>query len=285
MTLFFIIKEGMISLKRARLSAVITILSIALSLILLGLFAIIGQNVKNTFLKFYKQIQVEAFLDPTLNSQEINRLKETLSQRSEILQLRYISPSEALEEFRRSFDIDISQVLEKNPLPPSFRITLKPEFSSPALLENFVKSISSLKGIQEVVYQKEIVNFINKYSAIIVIVSLGLVLLTLVIIVILIYNTIRLSIHSRRDIIHIMELVGATRRFIKSPFLVEGLIQGALGSLLSMGVLFFFIKFVRGVIFPEVVIPRHFYLAIFLIGLFLGWMGSMLSVNKYLSRR
>jgi cell division transport system permease protein len=285
MTLFFIIKEGIISLKRARLSAVITILSIALSLILLGLFGIIAQNVKHTFLKFYKQVQVEVFLDPTVTAREVNQLKEQISRRSEVARVQYISPTMAMEEFRQSFGIDIGQVLEKNPLPPSLRITLKPEFSTPTLLEEFVQSISSLKGVQEVVYQKEIVKFVNKYFSLILIVSLGLILLTLTVIVILIYNTIRLSIHSRRDIIHIMELVGATRRFIKSPFLVEGFIQGALGSGLAILVLMLFVKFIRALIFPNVQLPPHFYPAILGIGLFLGWMGSSLSVNKYLSSR
>ncbi len=285
MTLFFIIKEGIISLKRARLSAVITILSIALSLVLLGLFGIIAQNVKHTFLKFYKQVQVEVFLDPTITDQEVSQLKAQISRRSEVNRIQYISPTMAMEEFRQSFGIDIGQVLEKNPLPPSLRITLKPEFSTPALLEEFVQSLSSLKGVQEVVYQKEIVKFVNKYFSLILIISLGLILLTLTIIVILIYNTIRLSIHSRRDIIHIMELVGATRRFIKSPFLVEGFIQGALGSGLAILVLMIFVKFIRALIFPYVQLPPHFYPAILGIGLFLGWMGSSLSVNKYLSSR
>ncbi|MEJ2633888.1 MAG: permease-like cell division protein FtsX, partial [Calditrichia bacterium] len=117
------------SLKRARVSAFVTILSISLSLSLIGIFGLVGQNVKDVFLRFYKEVQLEVFLDPSLSASRIDQLKNRISQNVQVDDVIFISREQALEEFRKTFGEDLKGILSENPLPPSFRVIMKPSYS------------------------------------------------------------------------------------------------------------------------------------------------------------
>ncbi len=282
MNLLLFFKEGLIGLKRAKLSAIITIISICLSLSLIGIFTLLGQNLKDIFFRFYKEIEIEVFLEPDVTDQQISRIESTFHRFSELKSARFISRSEALQEFQKIFGTDISGVLDENPLPASFRLIMKSDYSTPAEVEKMAKQISNLAGIQEVIYQKEIISFIHKYFNISVII-IGLLAFTLLIVItILVFNTIRLTIYARRDIIQIMKLVGATNYFIKGPFIFEGMLQGLIGGGLSLILVWLTTKLVKTIIFPELSISTYLYLFIIGLGVFFGLVGSYFSVNKYL---
>lgn len=282
MNLLLFFKEGLIGLKRAKLSAIITIISICLSLSLIGIFTLLGQNLKDIFFRFYKEIEIEVFLEPDVTDQQISRIESTFHRFSELKSARFISRSEALQEFQKIFGTDISGVLDENPLPASFRLIMKSDYSTPAEVEKIAKQISNLAGIQEVIYQKEIISFIHKYFNISVII-IGLLAFTLLIVItILVFNTIRLTIYARRDIIQIMKLVGATNYFIKGPFIFEGMLQGLIGGGLSLILVWLTTKLVKTIIFPELSISTYLYLFIIGLGVFFGLVGSYFSVNKYL---
>lgn len=282
MNFFFLLKEGIVSLKRARLSAVISIVSISLSLTLIGIFVIAGQNVKDMFYRFYKQVELEAFIDPSLPEKEIAVVQGKIREYQEVEDVRFISSRQALAEFQNSFGEDLSSVLNENPLPPSFRIVINPAYSNPQSVEKLSVAIGKLPGIQEVIYQKQVIQFIHKYFSLAVLVAAFLAVVLLIVITILIFNTIRLTIHARMDIIQIMRLVGATNRFIKSPFIIEGAIQGIIGGLISTGIIWIFAKGIQNIVFPGLLIPPYFFLFIIGLGIVFGFMGSYLSVNKYL---
>jgi cell division transport system permease protein len=282
MNLSFLIKEGFIGLKRARFSALISIVSIGLALTLLGLFALLGQNLKDIFLRFYRQIEIEAFLEPAVNDQELNSLKSKIQGMDQVEEVIYISREEALKEFQDTFGQDLQQILTENPLPASLRIKIRSDFSSPQVIDNLVSQIKSFKGIQDVIYQKEIIRFLHKYFKIGVMLITSFTLILLAVIIILIFNTIRLTIHARSTIIHIMRLVGGTNLFIKTPFIVEGMLQGLAGGALGGGIVIMIAHLIRDMIFPETIIPSLLFYAILLAGIFLGLVGSTISVNKYL---
>lgn len=282
MNLLLFFKEGLIGLKRAKLSAIITIISICLSLSLIGISTLLGQNLKDIFFRFYKEIEIEVFLEPDVTDQQISRIESTFHRFSELKSARFISRSEALQEFQKIFGTDISGILDENPLPASFRLIMNSDYSTPTEVEKMAKQISNLDGIQEVIYQKEIISFIHKYFNISVII-IGLLALTLLIVItILVFNTIRLTIYARRDIIQIMKLVGATNYFIKGPFIFEGMLQGLIGGGLSLILVWLATKLVKTIIFPELSISTYLYLFIIGLGVFFGLVGSYFSVNKYL---
>jgi cell division transport system permease protein len=282
MNLLLFFKEGLIGLKRSKLSAIITIISICLSLTLIGIFTLFGQNLKDIFFRFYKEIEIEVFLEPDVTDQQISRIDSAFRRFYELKSARFISRSEALQEFQKIFDTDISGILDENPLPASFRLTMKSDYSTPAEIEKIVGQINNLAGVQEVIYQKEIITFIHKYFNISIIIIGMLALTLLIVITILVFNTIRLTIYARRDIIQIMKLVGATNYFIKGPFIFEGMLQGLIGGGLSLLLVWLITKLVKNIIFPELSISHYLYLFIIGLGVFFGLVGSYFSVNKYL---
>ncbi|MFZ0390315.1 MAG: permease-like cell division protein FtsX, partial [Calditrichia bacterium] len=118
MDMIFILKEGIVSLKRARMSAVVAVTAIALSLTLLAVFAVAGLNL-NTFFNIYKQVQLEVFLEPGIRQSRLNSLKSAIADLPQVGAVEYINAEEALAEFKKSFGEDIATVLDENPLPPS----------------------------------------------------------------------------------------------------------------------------------------------------------------------
>jgi cell division transport system permease protein len=221
MRTFFFLKEGIVGLKRAKQSAIIAISSLCIALTLLGIFSIAALNLKNALFQFYREIEIETFLDPALSSDQISSLQQKIQEFPEIAQVIFVSREQALQDFQKVFGENLQEVLKENPLPASFRIVLKSDYSQPYYAEKIASRLNQLKGIQEVLYQQEIIQFLHKYLQLGITFSIIIALLLLIIMTVLVFNTIRLTIHARRDIIQIMKLVGATNHFIKGPFIYE----------------------------------------------------------------
>ncbi len=282
MRLFFFLKEGVIGLRRARLSATISIISLTLALTLIGIFMLTGLNMKDVIYRFYRQIEIEVFLEPNLSNQDRNRLKQEIQRFPQIGEIDYISREDALKEFQEIFGEDLQSIISENPLPASYRIVISSDYSNPATVDQLARDISTLEGVQEVIYQKEIIRFLHKYLRLGIAVTLIFAMILLIIITILIFNTIRLTIYARRNIIQIMKLVGATNYFVKGPFIAEGFLQGIIGGLLSSAILWGMGEIIKGAIFPQLLITPYLYAFIVGTGVLLSLIGSQISVNKYL---
>ncbi len=280
--LLLFLKEGFIGLRRARLAATISIISLALALTLIGIFVLTGLNLKDVVFRFYKEIEIEAFLDPSLSQEQIQGLQKKIQEIPQISAILFISREQALQEFQKIFGEDLRTVLQDNPLPPSFRIILKSSYSDPMIANGIAQQISQLSGVEEIIYQKEIIQFLHKYLKLGITITGIIAFILLFVITILVFNTIRLTIHARRTIIQIMKLVGATNFFIKSPFIVEGILQGIIGGTLSVALIWGISTIVRNMIFTELLVENYLYGVLLGLGIVLGWIGSYFSVNKYL---
>jgi len=280
--LFFLLKEGILNFSRARLAAIITVLTIGLSLTILGIFAVGIVNLSNLFNNFYKKVTLEVFISPAASDSQIQKLKRQILTVPGVADVIYISPQEALRKFQKDFGADLVGVLDENPLPPSFRVQLQSQFTNVEKVDRIVERIQKLKNVDEVLFQREIVRLVNEYFFIGVLFSLITGIVLFVITTLLIFNTIRLSIHGRKNLIEIMKLVGATPFFIKGPFLFEGILQGVVGSLLAGGFLWLLKELIRGILFPQFQIPDFIFGSLLVMGMVLGFIGSTISVNKYL---
>ncbi|RMF61625.1 MAG: ABC transporter permease [Calditrichaeota bacterium] len=281
MKLFFLLKEGLAGFQRARLSATITIVTVTLSLTLIGMFGLIVQNLSHSFQQLYNKIQLEVFIDPSLSSSQVDSLARYLNSLDGVGYVNYITPQHALKEFESDFG-DILSVLDANPFPPSFRVVLKGGYRKMNEIESIVRKIEALEEVDEVNYQRNIIRLMNKYFLLGVIITSAVGATIFFISTMLIFNTIRLTIHSRRNLISIMRLVGATRLFIKGPFVVEGILQGLLGSLFACGLLWLGVDIIRTALFPTLHIPLYYYGFLILTGTMLGLIGSYISIGKYL---
>ena len=282
MKIWFLLREGLAGFRRARLAVTLAIFSITLSLCLIGIFGLLAQNVAIQFQELYQKTYVEVFIDPVLSGAQLQALRLDIGQLEGVATVDYISPEKARKSYAKSFGDDLIGVLPENPLPPSFHVLLKSDFGNIDQIKILVESIKSLKTVDEVVFQENMLRLVNRYYLLGLIIASAIGATIFFISTILIFNTIRLTIHSRKSVIEIMRLVGATNTFIKAPFIIEGLLQGLIGSLLAAGLLWLTIDILRTLFFPGLLFPLSYFLFMLCSGVLLGLLGSYISVGKYL---
>ncbi len=268
---------------------------VATSILLLGMFVLILVNLSGVMERWGRDVQVYAYFADGVSEERCFEIKEEIEALPEVRRVRYISKEEALQTFRRLIpDADeLLADLESNPLPPSLEIQLTSELRDPTKVGAFAREIDR-PAFAELDYAAEWVGqfytFLNllKLSAVVMGTLLALACLVIV------STTIQLTIWARRDEIEIFRLVGATDRFIQAPFLIEGAVQGALGALTSVALLwvayrlvFVALQDVLGItggarVLTFLSTPT---LALFVAGgLTLGLLGSWLSLRRLLDK-
>ena len=231
--------------RRLRSSNITVVVSIALVLFLLGLMGLILINAQKYSDYIKEQLVVNAYFDENYEAKDSvkivkqeNEAFQRIQKLTPVKRAVYISREMAAEEARKSMGIETSALFEENIFPASVEIALKPEYVDPAKIDEAIKEIKSTPGIIDVknnsTLMVEVYNNLNNILKWI----LGFSVLFLILAVVLINNSIRLKIFSKRFIIKTMQLVGAKRRFILKPFIVEAVILGVVGALLGLAVLF-----------------------------------------------
>lgn len=230
--------------KRLRSSNITVVISIALVLFLLGLMGLILINAQKYSDYIKEQLVVNAYFDENYDAKDSVKIakfeEETLKKVQTLAPVKkatYISRAAAAIEARKSMGIDSDALFEENVFPSSIEIALKPEYVDPAKIDAAIKIIKSVPGVVDVKNDSTLmVDVYNNLSRILKWIF-GFSLLFLVLAVVLINNSIRLKIFSKRFIIKTMQLVGAKRRFILKPFIIEAVILGAIGSFIGLAAL------------------------------------------------
>jgi cell division transport system permease protein len=286
MSLGYTVRESFSGFRRTKLSSAISIITVSISLLLLGIFAVVSINTTRFVEALRDRLEMEAFLREPITLEQRMALERTVQGVDGVESVDYISKDEAARIFKQEFGEDITQVLDFNPLPPSFKIRLKPSFRSGAAASALSERLGAIDGIESVRYRKGLLELIDARTKAVHNLSLVLGLLISLSAIFLVSNTIRLAIYAKRKLIRTMELVGATRAFIRSPFLLEGILQGLLGGLLASGILYILIEYTLRLLSPElsgyVQMDRSFYLATIGAGIGLGFAGSAISVSRFI---
>ncbi|MBP1648419.1 MAG: hypothetical protein H6Q30_1864 [Bacteroidetes bacterium] len=286
MSLGYTIQESLSGFRRTKLSSAISIATVSISLLLLGIFAVISINTTRFVEALRDRLEMEAFLREPVTLEQRLALERAIRALDGVETIDYISKDEAARIFKQEFGEDITQVLDFNPLPPSFKIRLKPSFRTAAAASALSDKVAAIDGIESVRYRKGLLELIDARTKAVHNLSLTLGILISLSAVFLVSNTIRLAIYAKRRLVRTMELVGATRAFIRSPFLLEGMLQGLVGGLVASGVLYVLIEHTLRLLSPElsgyVQMNRSFYLAVIATGIALGFVGSAISVARFI---
>ena len=282
LNLLYSFREGIAGFRRARLATTITVSTIAVTMMLLGVFLILTVNVQSIAQKIREKISLEIFIDSSLNTKSVQDLESTLMQIEGVKSVVFISKEEALERFKNEFGDDPLVILGDNPLPPSFQVQLKQAFRYPEGVEAVVKEAEVLEGVDQVVYHGKLFKAIDRYSRIVLLVDVSLFLTVLLAAVLLVANTLRLTILSQSKTIQTMELVGATRSFIRRPYLIQGVLQGGIGGGIGAVVVWVLVKIVN-LRFPHflIVSPTMILLPLVL-GILLGFLGGSVGLRRFL---
>ena len=268
--------------------------TITLALLTFGIFIITVINLNQIFDDWGKRIQVIVYMDEDTSSEGIKKVKEKIIKLTQTENIIYVSKERALITLKKSLHNQngILDNLDDNPLPASFEIQLKEEYKNLQSVKAFVAMVKGIDGVNDAEYGQE---WLEKFSAFIsmvklVGVSIGCFLLLATIIII--SNTIKLTIYSRREEIEIMKLVGATNFFIQIPFFLEGFIQGFSASLLSLGILYISYKILISKIIIDyslylgyldlIFLPQKLVIELILLGIFLGLFGCAFSMGRFL---
>ncbi|MDZ7335256.1 MAG: ABC transporter permease [candidate division KSB1 bacterium] len=280
--MFYSIIEGLKGLRRAKFSAFVATSTIFFALVLIGIFGIIILNIHHIIQQIQSRMEMEVFIDNSFNPEQIYELKQKIISIQGIDSVHYVSKAAAAALFRQQFGQEIFDILDDNPLPASFQIRLHPSARSRASVERIAKQLEQLDGVDEVIYRQDLIVLLERYIRIFLIIILGIGILLGGGAIFLVSNTIKLIIYSRLTIIEIMKLVGATRQFIRRPFLVEGIVQGLLGGITAAIFFYLSIKAVKLEIPGVIFIDKYSYFAIILLGICLGFLGSVLALRKFL---
>jgi cell division transport system permease protein len=202
--------------------------------------------------------------------------------------LRFISDEEAAATFVQNTGEDFTKFLEDNPLRDSFVFSVADEFQSAEQLELIAKDLEVLPGVFEVSYMTDLVDSINKNLLKVSLVMGGFILILIITVIMLINNTIRIALFSQRFLIRSMQLVGATRGFIRKPFLIRAFFFGMLAGLIASGILFGLIQYTQANIEGFAVLQNLELMVILfggliLIGGILSVLSTLRAVNKYLN--
>lgn len=229
-------------LRNAYLSSVI---SISLVLLLVGVASLLLVNAKAISDYFKENMQVSVMLKQTIDESDGLKYKEELDKQPFIRSSAFVSREQGRFEMEQLLGEGFLDVFETAPIPVSIDITLNAEYVSADSIEVVKTRILDSQYVEEVVYQRSLVDALNaNLSKISMVLSIFIALL-LFISFVLINNTVRLNVFARRFTIHTMKLVGATRSFIRAPFLVQSLFQGVFAAVISILALVGGLYFVR----------------------------------------
>jgi cell division transport system permease protein len=294
----YFFSETFTSFKRNFLMGFTAITTVAITLFIVGFFAVLVFDIQGIINSIKGQVELAVYLQDNISGQLREYLEDEISSWEETSSIRYVSKEQALERFKEQNEgSDILKEIQGNPLPASFEITMNdPEKVGLVALRFMNKEGGYIEGVDDVVYGQTYVNKLFSITAIIGTVAFLIIIVLLLATVVLIFNTIRLSIYARRKEIEVMKLVGATNWFVRMPFLFEGFFEGFLGSIIAVALLYLLGNFllIRGemVIVETMRIKElailgsghiiiYIYIGIIILGGLLGIISSAIALRRF----
>ena len=272
----------------------ITLGTITLSFLILGLFLVLFLNTKGLLEDWGGRIRVTAYLGGSPGQEQMTRLREKVRGFEEVMEVRVRSKEEALKLLEEKIPErkELLRGLPRNPLPASLEIRLKGEYQNSEGAQSLARKLRGIPEIEEVQYGSDWLERFSAFMALLKGLGLGLGALLLLSTIVVISNTIRLSIFARREEIEIMRSVGATGLFIRAPFYLEGLLQGLLGAVLALAALYALFQLFLSKVYeplrsllgnyPVQFLSLEQMAAVALGGVVLGLFGTQVSVGRYL---
>lgn len=266
-----------------------TIFSISLVLLMIGLLGLIVLHAKNLSNFVKENIVLNVILDEQAKDADIFKLKKEIEKNPAIKSTEYVSKELAARNLSKDLGEDFVKFLGYNPLSASIDVYLKADYATNDEIQKFIKRLQKKNNVKEVVYQESLVDLVNQNLSSISLIIIAFGGAMLLIAVALINNTIRLAMYSQRFIIRSMQLVGATRGFIRKPFIQAGLLHGLLGALIAIALLIGTLFIARNEV-PDLVILQDYtefgilFISITGLGLLISFFSTYFAVNKYLNQ-
>lgn len=274
--------------KTLRTSYISTIVSISLVLFMVGTLGVLILHARKISNYVKENIQLSVMLLPEASLEETGKLLSMLEKSEYVKSATYITKDEAAAKLKEDLGEDFVGFLGYNPLLGSIDVKLKAQHADNEIINKLKTQISGSRAVKEVYYQESLLEAINKNMRTLGLIILGFSALLFFIAAALINNTIRLALYSRRLLIKSMKLVGATRGFIRKPFVLSGILQGFYGAIIANILLAGLLYFAKKEI-PDLVEIQDYEMILTLMGgvavcgILIAGASTFFAVNKYLS--
>ena len=296
-TIWYILKQGFKNIRRNWMFSVASVLTMAACIFLFSIFYAITTNVNYITMQAEEKVPVTVFFDEGLPEERIQEIGELIRQRSEVESIVYESGDEAWEKFKQTYFGDNTDAADgfrdDNPLVNSsnYQVSL----NNLDMQGELVAYIESLEGVRTVNQSEQAAETLESFSNVVFYISIVIIVILLLISVFLISNTVSVGITVRSEEIGIMKYIGATDRFVRAPFVLEGIILGALGAAIPLGVFYFLYNEVAGFILRTYnvlslsvdfisapAIYRTLCPVAIALGMGVGLIGSLFTIRKHL---
>ena len=284
--LLFLFAEGFRNLLRHKLTVFAAVFSVFMTMIIIGSLLIIGKNTNKLIFYLRSKYKIEVFFDSDISKRDARNLVEDIGSIEGVRNTTFIDKENATRIFEKQFGENILDYIDRNPLPMSCVVNVNRTGDFELDIFPIVKRITALDGVDNVEHQGKLIqrieNYHNRFTKLFFICSIVIIGITITII----YNTIKLTIFAKKDLIQDLHIIGATNTFVKVPFLIEGMLQGLIGSSIAFFVLSIALTIGNGLIsqFASITIRMDPAAAsvMLLIGVLISFIGSFLSVSRFL---
>ena len=289
-TLEYFVKEAAISLKRNNLMSFASITTVAISLVILGLFLIMVMNLNNMAAHLESQVQINVYLEDNLSEAERYEIGNNIKKIKGVEEITFVTKDEAIERFRERLGEQkylLDALDDANPLPYSYEVKL----TLPEQVKSAATEIAEYPGVKTAKFGQEAIEQLFKLTHMIRVFGVVLILFLVFATLFIISNTIRLTVFARRKEIGIMKYVGATDWFIRWPFIMEGMALGFGGALIATLVLRTSYSAITNQIYQSFMflplIPQYPFLTnltilLIVLGMIIGALGSAISLKKFM---
>jgi len=231
--LLYLISEGIKNIWRHKMTTFTAVFSLFLALYFVGILAIAGENTRSILQYLRSKYKIEVFFKQNIDFDSAKKISDSILNIKGVRSSTVINKDDAVRIFKDQFGEDILSILGYNPLPISAVINLKRKSNQILDASPIVNQIKSFDGIEEVRYQGHLIKKIERTYSRIMKYFPALAMIFILVAVLVIYNTVKLSIFARKDLVQSLKLIGATKLFIQMPFIFEGLIDGLLASVIA----------------------------------------------------
>lgn len=292
-TFFYTLRQGFRNIFRNKWFTLASIATISACLFLFGLFYAIVSNFQHIVKNAEQGVSVTVFFEEGLEDSRIQEIGEMIARRTEVSNVHFVSAEEAWESFKTDYLGEYADGFTENPLADSanYQIYLSDVSMQPAL----VTYLESVEGVRKVNRSEVTARTLTGVNALVAYVSVGIIAILLAVSIFLISNTVTIGISVRKEEINIMKYIGATDFFVRSPFVIEGMLIGLIGAAIPLGIIYFLYNIVM-----EYIVERFSALSNLLsfltveqifnvlipvsvgIGVGIGFFGSITTVRKHL---
>jgi cell division transport system permease protein len=286
MSLGYIFRESISGFRRTKLATVGSMLTITVAVLTLSIFGLAWYDAARIDTMLRDRIDIEAFLSEPLGGAKRDTIERALLADPAVASVEFVSKEQAAGIFREEFGEDAGEILDFNPFPPSYRIDLRDEFRAGAAADSASARVAAIDGVEMVSYRKDLLAFLDRQASSLRAAGIAVGAIVALSALFIVANTIRLAISARRKSVQAMKLVGASRLFVRAPFILEGLIQGVLGASIAGLVLHYLLAWLGTLITGEfalfVRVEPYFYGFVLAAGVTLGLAGSVIAVARFI---